>query len=532
VIPGKKYTPVDIAAILWRRKWILLIPTLVIGLATYLVVRTMPNRYKSETLILVVPQRVPESYVKSTVTSNIADRLQTISQQILSRTRLERIVQDFDLYAKERRTAVMEDVVDKMRQDIEVLVIKGDSFRISYRGDEPRTAMQVTQRLASLFIDENLRDREMLAQGSYQFLESQLEDARRRLIEHEKKLEEYRHRYSGELPTQFQSNLQVIQNTQLQIQALNESIARDRDRRLLVERSVADLSAPDATPPPPLPPTGPSGDSAGGPPAGGTFAQQLEVAQQTLHQLELRLKPEHPDVIRMKRLVATLQQKAAADASRVAAADGTVPVVTSPAELAKQNRLREMKTELQSIDLQISRREDEEKKLRAIVAAYQSRIEATPARESELTELMRDYDTLQKTYTTLLTKKEDSKVAADLERNQIGEQFKVLDVARMPEKPDSPDRVKLTTFGLVGGLVLGLGLMALLELSDATLKSDDDVTAALRLPVLATVPLIESSTPARRRAWWLLAFGSAATAIGLTIAMMMWKFNLLALIRF
>ena len=141
----------------------------------------------------MVPQQVPESYVRSTITSKIEDRLQSISQQILSRTRLERIIQDFNLYERERQVGIMEDVVQRMRsRDIRVDTLKGDAFRIAFIGDNPVTVMRVTDRLASHFIDENLRDREILAQGTSQFLTVQLEDARRRLIEQEKKLEEYR----------------------------------------------------------------------------------------------------------------------------------------------------------------------------------------------------------------------------------------------------------------------------------------------------------------------------------------------------
>ena len=165
--------------------------------ATAVVSRKLPDLYRSDTLILVVPQRVPESYVKSTVTSRIEDRLQSISQQILSRTRLERIIQDFNLYAEERQTGIMEDIVEQMRADIKVDVVKGDAFRVSYIGRDPRTVMKVTERLASLFIEENLRDREVLAEGTNQFLEAQLEDARRRLVEHEKKLEVYRRQSRG-----------------------------------------------------------------------------------------------------------------------------------------------------------------------------------------------------------------------------------------------------------------------------------------------------------------------------------------------
>jgi uncharacterized protein involved in exopolysaccharide biosynthesis len=163
------------------------LPAIVIAASVAAWVRTLPNLYHSETLILVVPQRVPESYVRSTITTRIEDRLQSIAQQILSRTRLERVIQDFNLYVPERRTAIMEDIVEQMRKEIEVQVVKGDAFRVGFTSTDARTAMRVTERLASLFIEENLRDREVLAEGTNQFLEAQLEDARRRLIENEKR---------------------------------------------------------------------------------------------------------------------------------------------------------------------------------------------------------------------------------------------------------------------------------------------------------------------------------------------------------
>jgi polysaccharide chain length determinant protein (PEP-CTERM system associated) len=524
VIPGKKYTPSDFVAMFWRRKWLIVLPLTIVSVGTFFFARSLQNRYRAETLILVVPQRVPENYVKATVTSRIEDRLNSISQQILSRTRLERIIQDFDLYAEKRRTVIMEDVVEQMRKDIDVLVIKGDAFKVAYMGDEPRTVMQVTQRLASLFIDENLRDRETLAEQSYQFLDAQLEDARRRLVEHEKKLEEYRRRYSGAMPSQLQSNLQVIQNTQMQIQALNESMSRDRDRRLMIERAIAD--APQAEP---APPAGSAAPAAPGEPVGGTVLQQIEAARQVLHQLELRLKPEHPDVMRVKRSIASLEQKAAVEAlQKTLSADVTAPLVTSPGERIRANRLAELRTELENLDRQFARKEAEEKQLRQVTATYQARIESTPARESELTELMRDYETLQKTYTSFLTKKEDSKVAANLERNQIGEQFKVLDVARMPEKPDSPNRIKIDALGVLFGLALGLGLVALLEVSDSTLKTDDDVVVALSLPVLAAVPILATTSnkkPANRRRW-ILAGASTAAAVLIALVLLVWKLGL------
>ncbi|MCA1560678.1 MAG: lipopolysaccharide biosynthesis protein, partial [Acidobacteria bacterium] len=219
MLPGKTYKPEDVLQILRRRIWLLLVPFAVVSALTAVIARKLPDRFRSEALILVVPQRIPESYVKSTVTTRIDDRLQAMMQQILSRTRLEQIIQEFNLYAEERKDgAIMEDVVANMRvKDIKAEPVKGDAFRVSYTGGDPRVVMKVTDRMASLFIEESLRDRELLAEGTNQFLESQLEDARRRLMAHEKKLETYRKQYSGQLPSQLDSNLQAIQNTQMQI---------------------------------------------------------------------------------------------------------------------------------------------------------------------------------------------------------------------------------------------------------------------------------------------------------------------------
>ena len=186
MLPGRIYTFDDIAAMIRRRAWVIAIPMFVAGVVTAAVLARLPDRFRADTLILVIPQRVPESYVKATVTTRIEDRLQSISQQLLSRTRLERTILDFDLYRRERQSTAMEDVVERMRANIQVQIVKGDAFRVSYIADTPALAQKVTERLSSLFIEENLRDREVLAEATNDFLETQLADARRRLIEQEK----------------------------------------------------------------------------------------------------------------------------------------------------------------------------------------------------------------------------------------------------------------------------------------------------------------------------------------------------------
>ncbi|HEX3702482.1 MAG TPA: Wzz/FepE/Etk N-terminal domain-containing protein, partial [Vicinamibacterales bacterium] len=340
MIPGKRYTPELLLQIAWRHKWRIVVPFVLVLATATAITRYLPNRYRSDTLILVVPPQVPEAYVRSTVTTRIEDRLQSISQQILSRTRLERIIQEFNLYADRRKTEIMEDVVERMRTDIDVEIVKGDAFRVSFTSTEPRTAMRVTERLASFFIDESLRDREVLAEGTNQFLESQLEDARRRLIETEKLLEDYRRKHDGQLPTQLEANMQGLHNTEMQLQQLLDSLNRDRDRRLLLDRQVSEISVPET---PSVMATRPPAGSIDDGTQTGTAAEQLKNAQAALQAMLLRLRPEHPDVARMKRTIAELQRRADTEsAERPVSAD--VPL--SAAEKARRSRLQDTKAEI------------------------------------------------------------------------------------------------------------------------------------------------------------------------------------------
>ncbi len=523
MIPGKVYTPDDLLRAAWRHKWAILIPFVLVSLGTAGVAQYLPNRYRSETLILVVPARVPDSYVKATVTTRIEERLQSISQQILSRTRLERIIQDFELYAEERRVGIMEDIVEKMRRDIQVQIVKGDAFRVAYTGDEPRTVMRVTERLASLFIDESLKDREVLAEGTNSFLETQLEDARRQLVEHEKRLEAFRRQHDGELPTQVDANLQTIRSSELRLQALNESINRDRDQKILVERQIAELSMPD---PEPIAPLNLASPADGSPLPAGSASVQLEVARKQLDMLVLRYTAEHPDVVRMKRLVKDLEKRVDAEAMVQPLSPAAAPKPVNRAERVKQVRLDDLHMVHDALERNIANKTNEQKQLQREIGEAQARVAAAPTRESELVELTRDYDTLQKAYANLLAKQQDSKVAANLERRQIGEQFKVLDPARMPEKPYSPNRPLIDGFGALAGLALGIGMVALLEYRDTTLKTDAEVSRVLALPVLASVPIMitkaERRTQRRRRI--MLSFATAVVVIA-AAAVLVWKFH-------
>ena len=535
MIPGKKYGPEDYLRMVWHRRWLVVAPFLLTALGTAAVSYQLPNRFRSQTMILIVPQRVPENYVAATITTPLEDRLQMISETIMNRTRLERVIQEFNLYQSELKAGmIMEDVFEQMRtKDIKVNIVPGRSrrndasaFTVSYESNNARTAMQVTERLAALFIAENLADRTVLADVTSQFLEEQVQEAKRRLTEHEKKLEAYRRANQGTLPTELQSNLQGIQTAQNQLHTLQESLMRDQDRKAALERQIQDLQM--ATPAPPAPtPVAAGTDPAAM--AGQTAAQRLEAARAGLAGMEMRLKPEHPDIVRFKKAIRDLEREAEKEALQRPISDAT-PAATgvSVAEAARLSRISAMQGDVNAINRRLTAGQQEQQRLTDLMATYQRRVEATPARESELVALMRDYDTLQRMYTDLLTKNEASKVAANLERKNIGEQFKVLDGARLPEKPISPDRVRMNLMGAAAGLGLGLALVFLLEWRDTSLRTEADVLTALSLPVLAIVPAIETKKEIVTRRRRRLAVAAAAVVLVMsTAAAAAWKLHLI-----
>jgi uncharacterized protein involved in exopolysaccharide biosynthesis len=303
----------------------------------------------------------------------------------------------------------------------------------------------------------------------------------------------------------------------VQLQTIAESLNRDRDQLTLADRQLADASIAEAT----VAPTPVIPDSGGVTAA--SASQQLDAARASLANLGLRLTQEHPDVIRLKRVVRELEQKADAEALQQPLSIAAVPA--SPAERARINRVRELQTVRENLERQIVAKQADEKRLRATIAQFQARVAAVPTRESELVELTRDYETLQKNYVSLLSKREDSKIAANLERRQIGEQFKILDPARLPEKPFSPNRVLISAGGCLGALALGVTLVALLEYRDTSLRSLADVSLVLALPVIGTVPEIvtASERASHRRRTLIISAAALTLTLAVAIVLAVWK---------
>src|SRR5262249_18550304 len=268
---------------------------------------------------------------------------------------------------------------------------------------------------------------------------------------------------------------QGYNSTQLQLQAVVDAIARDKERQVSLQQTITDLESnaflqPDS-------PTAPTPETA---------ADRFHKAEAALKSMEMHLKPTHPDVVRAKKALQDL--RAAADVE-AAQAPVTTDEVLTPAERMRRTRLNAATRELEAVEKDIEARKTQDTQFRQTLSEYQARIEAIPTRENELIELTRDYGTLGGLYTGLLQKKMESQISANLERRQIGEQFRVLDAARLPARPFTPNRPRYYGMGVLGGLLAGVALAVLLEYLDRTMRSEDDVRAALNFPVLATIPL-------------------------------------------
>ena len=407
---------------------------------------------------------------------------------------------------------------------------------MSFDYQDAAAAQKVVEKLANFFIDTNARERGTQADQTSAFLEAQLADARTRLEAQEQRLKTFRERNSGRLPTQTQTNMQAIQNTQMALQAMVESLARDRDRKLMLERLLSDATADAAAT------SAAAGASPAGAPGSGdvvpsvgpdaTPQQRLEAARAFLAQLEVRLSPKHPDVVRVKRLIADLERQVAArDLTSLRPPPGLAaePVPERPGsaeEARNRDRLRQMKAEIESLDRQIAFKEGEERRLRAEIGGYQARLESVPGIESEYVALTRDYDTLAASYRELLSKSENSKMAASLEQRQIGEQFRILDPPRLPLKPYSPNRARINLMGTLAGLGVGLVLLGLTYVRDSTMHSEADVLGAIELPVLALLPFVATDADLRRQKRRRTMMWAAVVAVFAGTAALVWFLKL------
>lgn len=480
-----------------RRKWYIIIPLGFSLLVSFGVYKYLPKVYQTTTLILVQPQKVPENYVRATTTDSVINRLNTISQEILSRTRLEKVIEEFNLYAELRNKQPMEEIVEKTRKAIEVKVQDNprnersrNSFSISYQGTEPRTVMMVTNKLASLFIEENLRVRELQAEGTSEFLTKELNAMEDQLKRKEHEIRNYRERNMGQLPQQLDANLRILERLNQQLQTISENLRAAEDRSILVQNQIDYLKKRETL----LITKGAgknlvtsSEDTGSEQFSEDPLITQLNNLKRDLSNAQSKYTESHPDVIDLKRKIEKLEANIKTRQEKLTE-DNPATLVLDP---TSKRLLAQYTDQFNEAQLEVKRLRAEVRNLKEQITLYQKRIEDTPKREQELVLLTRDYDLLKTNYQSLLDKKIQAQMAENLERKQQGEQFKILDPARLPETPIKPDRNKIFLIGAMMGLMAGLGLTWFRESLDRSFHSVSDVEVYLAIPVIATIPNLQ-----------------------------------------
>jgi succinoglycan biosynthesis transport protein ExoP len=475
---------------------------------TVAVVYRLPAIYTSEALILVDAQKIPERFVSSTVNNDIQDRLATISQQILSSARLQKIIDDFGLYREQRKTHVQEEIFKMMRDDITVKLERGwtgnkpGAFRVGYSGPNPALVAQVANRIASLYIEENLRSREIQAEGTSEFIQTQLEEAKKKLNSLEGTITNYKIKHTGELPEQqgvlggTLNRLQLEQNSNRDATDRAEATKATLENTLRLATATLDTLMVHAGSP--ATPQVVAED--------GTIVSQAkpsEILEGQLTELSEHYGDAHPEV---KRLKAEIARAKAAEAQAPAASTATVPVRKPAARMSAQaptvrtgssmeigqarERIDTLKSQVALADKEIAARKDIAERVAQEISNIQGRLTNIPVREQEIAEITRDLDSAKGNYRSLLDKDTSAEMATDMERRQKSERFTLLDPARVPEKPFKPNRTAFIGLGTLFGSILALGFAIGREAKKGALLGDWEIPAYV--PVVAYVPDIRN----------------------------------------
>jgi polysaccharide chain length determinant protein (PEP-CTERM system associated) len=469
-------------AIVSHYKWLLIVSAVtcwIVGLAVSLI---LPAKYRSETVILVEQPKVLTQYVPPNVAIDLQQRLQSLTQQILSRTRLTQIIDRFGLYGKKPGETVSDDLLQRMRNDIIIDQTKTSShgdelsaFKVSYSAPKAALARDVVGQITTLFIDANVHNQQQMSEETTAFLDNQLNEARKDLENQEKLLGAFRSRYLGELPEQLTSNVQILSGLQTRLQSATSGLHQAEQQKLYLVSMIGQSKADQ-----------PVSEEDG--PAPDALARQIAKMKTDLADLTARYTPEHPDVIRLREQIA----QAEALQGRASPSPAGDRSARSPSDRrridAAHSSLAQLESQLKANELEIANRKQEVEALEKEIGQYQGRLNLTPIREQQLADVSRNHEQSRANYESLLAKRLQSGMATDLAKRQEGEQFSILDPPSLPQKPYSPNPLLLSLAGLVLGLVGGLAFIFAKETFQPHLYTEAEIPQYVEVPVIATIP--------------------------------------------
>ncbi len=495
MIENRDLTLDDYLSMLRRRMKVILIPALLAPLVGFLISYAFTAKYTSQSLVLVEGQKVPEGVVQPVVTSDLAQRIATMQQQVLGRNRLQPIVEKRPGLFKGGKS--LEDVLEDVRAGVQIEPVVTDMSQIANTGGGRRRpgqgsgvpgfyvnfttanahdAQDVCNDLTSAILTEFQSSREQVAVSTTEFISRQLDEAKRKLDDQDSKLAAFKRQYSGQLPGDEDNNLKVLGALNSQLDANTQTVNRAQQDKSYTESLLAQQIA--------------AWKSSQGSSNPQSLETQLTTLQGQLLSLQARYTEDHPDVIKTKADIAEVKKRLA-EVNDAAAKGPDAAVKASASEPAEIRQLRLQVHQYEAVLAQATR---EQKRVGDQIRLYQSRVAISPEVEEKYKQLTRDYDTAQKFYADLLAKKSTSEMATDMERRQQGEQMHLLNQANLPESPSFPNRLLFAAGGLGSGLVIGMGLALWLEMRDKSIRNEADVLASLQMPVLVSLPWVTEET--------------------------------------
>jgi polysaccharide chain length determinant protein (PEP-CTERM system associated) len=491
---------------IWKHKLAVLMIAVFLSGGACTVIYSLPAIYKAEATILVDSQKIPERYVSSTVNADLTDRVATISQQILSTTALKKVIDDFDLYRTERQRLSFEEIIERMRKDTTISSEKGwtgnrpGAFHVGFSGSDPNTVAGVANRLANLFVEENLKTREVQAEGTSEFIVTQLAEAKKKLDDLESQISRYKLQHNGELPEQETELMAAVTRLQMVLQGDQDAVTRAHENKMLLDNSLNVTQAMGEAM------QARAADTSVQNPVSEQAREQDDIAKQIarkeaqLESMRTQFTDNYPDVRLLRTEIAQLRARKPKPSvpGAVAAARPASPEAAARTRMAPQDNLRisQIKAQLKMVDDEIDHRTAEEDTVKKQISDIQSRIDQLPVREQEMASLTRDYQMSKQNYQSLLDKKLSADMASEMERRQKAERFTILDPARVPVKPFKPNRPLLYSVSGVVALALGLVFAVGSELKSDVLLGEWELPADLK--VLGYIPVINAAKAAKK----------------------------------
>lgn len=484
-------------AICRRRRWWICLPLFLCWGLVWVASWFLPTTYRSEALILVEQQRVPEQYVVPNVTFSLQDRLQNMTEQILSRTRLQETIDHFGLYRKRGALLSTDDAVDQMRKDIKIDLVEAPghpgeltAFKIDYSARSRELAQSVNSELTSLFIEENLKSQQQQSENTTAFLGQQLEAARSQLQEQEAKMTAFKAKHLGDLPSQLETNVQILSGLQNQLDDNQRALDGAKQHRLYLDSLFQQYQA--------LNVVGTGADDTTSPEA---LKKELLDLRAKLADARSRYTEDFPDVVALKEKIEATEQLEQQLENEMAASqkkiqEAGVDTNEGPND-GSSAAMMEVRSELKANDLEVQNYEHRATELEAQVGAYRARLNMTPQTEQELEDISRGYDESKANYASLLQKQNQSELATSLEQQQQGQQFRIIDPPSLPDKPASPNHLLISLAGLTIGGVLGIGLAAYIEFSNLRVWHEKDLEGLVPSRILVSIPQLSITGPNR-----------------------------------